>query len=363
LQRIVESNLAERMSPDTTVAPDADILPNRFDDEDHLEEFMTAPSPALKAALREVPGDLMVLGIGGKMGPTLARLARRAAPERRIIGVARFTEPGLREKLETWGIECIAADLLERAQLEALPRAPNIIFMAGRKFGTAGREDLTWAMNTLVPAMVAERFKDSRIVAFSTGNVYPFVNVLHGGATEAVAPDPRGAYASSCVGRERMFEYFSRIYGTSGRVIRLNYAIDMRYGVLHDLAQKVLAEREIDLTAGHANVIWQGDANSMVLRTLGHCTAPIQPLNVSGPETVSVRALAEAFAVCFGKRPRFTGSEAATGWLVNSAEAHRLFGYPAIPLARMIDWVADWVSRGLRSLGKETHYDSRDGTF
>lgn len=338
-------------------------LPDRFVDEDHLEDFMTSPSPALTAALDRIPGDLIILGVGGKMGPTLARLARRASPERRIFGVARFSEPGLREKLEAWGIECIAADLLDGQAVAQLPKPRNVIFMAGRKFGTSGREDLTWAMNTHVPALVAEAFKDSHIVAFSTGNVYPFVNILHGGATEAVEVNPRGAYANSCVGRERMFEYFSRLHGTPGRLIRLNYAIDMRYGVLHDVAQKVLADREIDLTVGHANVIWQGDANSVVLQALGHCTAPTEPLNVSGPETLSMRALAEGFGKRFGKAPRLTGTESTVGWLVNAGEAHRLFGYPSVPLGRMIDWVADWVGRGLRSLGKETHYDSRDGSF
>jgi hypothetical protein len=248
--------------------PATPILPDRFRDSEHLEEVMTTPSPALIADLAAVPGDLMILGVGGKMGPTLARLAKRADPARRVVGVARFSDAGLRERLEGWGIECIAADLLDRAAVEALPRAPNVVFMAGRKFGSTGSEELTWAMNVLVPAMVAETFRASRIVAFSTGNVYPFVPIAEGGATEDVAPNPVGAYANSCVGRERMFEYFSRKYGTPGRLIRLNYAIDMRYGVIHDIAQRIVAGEAIDLTAGHVNVIWQGDANEEVLRAL-----------------------------------------------------------------------------------------------
>jgi dTDP-4-dehydrorhamnose reductase len=343
--------------------PATPILPDRFRDSEHLEEVMTTPSPALIADLAAVPGDLMILGVGGKMGPTLARLAKRANPARRVIGVARFSEAGLRDRLEGWGIECIAADLLDRAAVEALPRAPNVVFMAGRKFGSTGSEELTWAMNVLVPAMVAETFRASRIVAFSTGNVYPFVPIAEGGATEDVAPNPVGAYANSCVGRERMFEYFSRKYGTPGRLIRLNYAIDMRHGVIHDIAQRIVAGEAIDLTAGHVNVIWQGDANEEVLRALAHVTTPTSPLNVSGPEIASVRALALALGRRLGKAPRFAGSEAAEGWAVDTTGAQRLFGYPAVPLGRLIDWVADWVGRGLPSLDKATHYDSRDGRF
>jgi hypothetical protein len=341
----------------------APSLPDRFADEDALEDFMTAPSAALEAELAAVPGDLMLLGVGGKMGPTLARLARRAAPNKRVIGVARFSEKGLRQKLEACGIDCIAADLLDREAIARLPKPENVIFMAGRKFGSTGEEGLTWAINCLVPAQVAEAFSGARIVAFSTANVYPLVDVLGGGATEATAPDPVGAYASSCVGRERLFEYFSHLCGTAGRLIRLSYAIDMRYGVLHDVAQKVLAGQEIDLAMGHVNVIWQGDANAMVLRALAHATHPTSPLNISGPETVSIRALAEAFGRCFARPPRFVGREAPTALLMNCTEAQRLFGYPTVPLGRLIDWVADWVGRAMPSLGKATHYDRRDGAF
>ncbi|MCX7891355.1 MAG: NAD(P)-dependent oxidoreductase [Burkholderiales bacterium] len=339
-------------------------LPRRFDDVAHLEDVMTAPSPALAADLAALDGDILVLGVGGKMGPTLARLAKRAAPGKRVIGVARFTEPGLREALGRHGVECIRADLLDRSALAGLPRAANVVFMAGRKFGSTGREDLTWAMNVLVPALVAETFAGSRIVAFSTACVYPFVPVASGGAKEDTpTTPPPGEYANSCVGRERMFQYFSRLTATPGRLVRLSYAIDMRYGVLHDVARKVLAREPIDLTMGHVNVIWQGDANEQALRALAHCTVPATGLNVSGPRAVSIRALALAFGERFGIAPRFTAHEAETAWLVDTSAAQRLFGPPAVPLETMIDWTAEWIAGGKPSLGKDTHYDVRDGNY
>jgi len=339
-------------------------LPTRFADVAALEDFMTAPGPELIADLQKAPGDILILGVAGKMGPTLARLAKRADPGRRVVGVARFSNQAARRDLEQHGIETIACDLLDRGAIEKLPRLPNVIFMAGFKFGASGNEPLAWAMNTHVPAMVAEIFAASRIVAFSTGCVYPFVDIRHQGATEDVPPNPPpGDYANSCVGRERMFQYFSSLHETPGRIFRLNYAIDMRYGVLHDIGAKVRDGAEIDVSMGHVIVIWQGDANSMALRCLAAATTPTSPINVSGPETVSVRALAHTFGRLMGKKPKIVGNEAPSGWLVNTQLMARCFGYPKVPLLSMIEWTADWLTRDMPTLNKPTHYEVRDGQY
>jgi nucleoside-diphosphate-sugar epimerase len=339
-------------------------LPSHFADEAALEDVMTAPSEALVTDLERVPGDITILGVGGKMGPTLARMAKRAAPDKRVIGVARFSDPAVRQALEAHGIETVACDLLDRTSVERLEKTENVVFMAGMKFGATGNEPLTWAMNVHVPAIVAETFKDSRIAAFSTACVYPFVDVRHQGATEATPPvPPPGEYANSCVGRERMFEYFSDRFGTPGRLIRLSYAIDMRYGVLHDIAVAVRDGQPVPVSMGHVNVIWQGDANACALRSLAHATSPTTPINVSGPEVASVRAIAHAFAERLGTEAYIEGDEAPTAWLVNTNEQARLFGYPQVPLAKLIDWTAEWVKAGGRSLGKPTHFETRDGTY
>jgi len=338
-------------------------LPRRFASVDELETFLAVPSPALVAEMKEIEGDLVILGVAGKMGPTLARLAKNATPSRRVIGVARFSEPEVKERLESWGVETIACDLLDRDAISALPDAPNLIFAAGHKFGASGNTPLTWAMNTWVPSVVAERYRSSRIVAFSTGNVYPLTKVGKPAPTETSPTGPVGDYAQSCLGRERMFEYFSARYRTPGRIFRLNYAIDMRYGVLFDIASKVKKGEPVDVTMGHVNLIWQGDANEQVLRCLARCTTPTTPLNSTGLEALSVRELATGLGERMGVPARIVGGEAETALLSDASEAARLFGPPSVPIATLLDWVADWVAHDGASLGKPTKFEVRDGRF
>lgn len=338
-------------------------LPERFENETDLEEFMTRPPPGLRADMDRAPGDITILGIGGKMGPTLAKMAKRADPERRIIGVARFSDTNVRQDLQGAGIETVTCDLLDKSMLDKLEVTPNVIFMAGMKFGASGNEPLTWAMNVHVPTLVAEHFANSRIVAFSTACVYPFVDVTGHGAPENLAPTPVGEYANSCVGRERMFEYFSALNDTPGRLLRLSYAIDMRYGVLHDVAINVLHGKPVSLAMGHANVIWQGDANALALRALAHTTTPTSPLNISGPEAISIRAVAEMFGREFDKKPIFDGQEGHTAWLVDTQKQQDLFGDLQVPLETLVKWTADWVSSGKASLGKPTHFEVSDGNY
>ncbi len=341
----------------------ASSLPKRFDSVDELEAFLSLPSAALVDDLNSIDGDIMILGVGGKMGPTLARLARRAAPNKRVIGVARFSDPLVRERLNSWGIETIQTDLLDRAAIAALPDVGNIIFAAGHKFGATGNLPLTWAMNAHVPSLVAERFHRSRIVAFSTGNVYPLTAFGQPAPAEGIPAAPIGEYAQSCLGRERMFEYFSARHHTMGRIVRLNYAIDMRYGVLYDIASRVFRGDPVDLTMGHVNVIWQGDANAQALRCLRYCTLPTSAINCTGLETLAVRELVEAFASRFELPARTSGREAGSALLSDASQAASLFGAPLVPIAAMLDWIADWVSRGGESYNKPTKFEVRDGRF
>ena len=338
-------------------------LPSEIRNEEELEELLSRPSEKLVQTLAGLDGDITILGVGGKMGPTLARMAKRAAPTKRVIGVARFSEAGLKEKLQGWDIETVECDLLDRAAVDRLEKTANVVFMAGRKFGSSGNQSLTWAMNVQVPAIVAEAFAASRIAVFSTACVYPFVDIAGQGAREDVELNPPGEYANSCVGRERMFEHFSRTNGTKVSLIRLSYAIDMRYGVLHDVASAVQAGEPVQIDSGHCNVIWQGDANDIALQSLAHAGTPPFVLNLSGPELLSVRRLAEKFGEKFGKEPVLAGAEQGKAWIVDTSLQQQLFGYPSVPLPRLIDWTAKWLSDGQRSLGKPTHFEVRDGAY
>ena len=338
-----------------------------IDTEQELEERLSRPAPADIASFARLDGDLIILGAGGKMGPSLARLARRASDQagakKRIIAVARFTNPDLLSQLSSEGIETIACDLLDPGRLANLPDVPNVVFMAARKFGTTGSEYLTWAMNTYLPGLVADRYRDSRIVAFSTGNVYPLLPVKQGGAKESTPVDPQGEYAQSALGRERMFEYGSAKWGTSVVILRLNYAVELRYGVLVDIAMGVFERRPIDLRMAAVNVIWQGDANAMCLRLFAHCQSPPLVLNITGPETLSVRSIAEEFGRRFGIEPQFSSEEMPNALLSNAKKAHDLLGSPDVTPCEMMDWIANWIKRGGAMLNKPTHFQTRDGKF
>lgn len=334
---------------------------------DQLEELFLEPSEELVADILKINGDIMLLGAGGKMGPGLARLAKRAIRKagikKRVIAVSRFSDEAVRDNLEREGIEIISADLLNESQLAALPDIPNILYLAGTKFGTKGNESFTWAMNAYLPGRVAEKFKTSRIVVFSTGNVYPLTPVHMGGATEYHTPSPVGEYGQSCLGRERMFQHFSSRYQTSLLIYRLNYAIDFRYGVVLEIARAVKEGRPVDLSTGNVNVIWQGDANEVALRSLLHCSVPAKILNVTGPETVSIRWMAEEFGRKFGTTPIFENETMPTALLSNAAESFRLFGYPKVALARIMELVTTWLNAGGSLLNKPTHFQERNGQF
>jgi nucleoside-diphosphate-sugar epimerase len=331
--------------------------------EEQLDDLLSAPNDADRAAMRANAGALLILGAGGKMGPSLARRARRADASKKIVAVSRFSDPAAERQLQEAEVETIRADLLDFNQLARLPDVENVIFMAGRKFGSSDLACVTWASNAYLPARVAERYKHARIVAFSSGNVYPFVPAAGGGATEDTAPDPVGEYAQSVLARERMFEFFSARYATRVCLLRLNYAVELRYGVLRDIGVRVFQGRPVNVSMGSVNAIWQGDANSVCLRSLALCESPPAVLNVTGPETLSVRDIARRFGQLFGREPAFEGREADTALLNNAARCHRLFGAPSVSAETAIVWTAEWIRRGGAALGKPTHFQTRDGKF
>ena len=337
--------------------------------ESELDAELSAPRPATAAALRACPGDVIVLGAGGKMGPTLARMLVRAAEQadgaarRRIFAVSRFSSAIAERALRDFGVDTIRCDLLDRDAVARLPDVPNVIYMAGQKFGTTEAPSRTWMQNVIVPAICAERYASARIVAFSTGNVYGLTPPAAGGSREDDAPGPVGEYAASCVGRERVFEHYSAASGSQVAIVRLNYAIDLRYGVLVDIAARVMEGRPIPLAVGHVNVIWQGDANRAAIELLPHASSPPLVVNVTGSESASVRAVAEQLAQRMKRKALFEGNESPTALLSNSARMRSLIGAPEMSVDTLLDWVAEWVSARRPLLGKPTGFEKRDGTF
>jgi len=341
--------------------------PARFATERDLDEFLSRPSAALIERAPDLSGGVLILGIGGKMGHTLGRMAKRALDEAGVhapvIGVSRFSDPAVERALEDAGISTIRCDLTDPRAVDRLPDCPNVVFMAGRKFGSTGGEALTWTINAFVPGIVADRFRESRILVFSTGNVYPFVPVASGGATEDTTPAPVGEYAQSCLGRERVFQHFSATEGVATVIARLNYAVELRYGVLVDIAEAIWRGDPVDVSMSHVNVIWQGDACDMMLRAIPLASSPAEIVNVSGPDALSVQDAAEWLSERLKRPLHYVGLEGPNALLADCRKAVRLFGRPAVDAHQMLEWIAEWVQAGGRMLGKPTHFAERGGRF
>ena len=341
--------------------------PDVIENESQLEELMSRPTPEAIEMFSRIDGDIMFLGISGKIGPSMARMAKRACEEagvkKQITGVALFDSKEQQSNIEKLGIKTIHGNLLDGEFIKTLPKVKNVYFLAGMKFGSLDNLSLTWAVNSYMPALVVEHFKDSTIVAFSTGCVYALVPVKSGGSTEKEMPLPVGEYAQSCLGRERMFEYGSIQNKTKVNLIRLNYSVELRYGVLVDIAVKVKNNVPVDITMGHFNVIWQGDVNDMVLRSIEHAKSPAMVLNITGPEILSVHDVALEFGKLFGVKPTFVEKEAETALLSNSVLAFDLLGRPKVPIDQVIKWIGAWINEDHKLLGKPTHFEVRDGKY
>ena len=332
-----------------------------------LDERLSTPSAQLVEFMKRLKGDLLILGVGGKVGPTLAQLAVRAieaaGAKKNVIGVDFFPDKAVRKRLAGLGVECVQADLMAVNAFDNLPDAPNVIYMIGRKFGSTGAEWGTWMTNVQLAGLAARRYAKSRVVMFSSGNIYPFLPLASGGATEATPTNPIGEYAMSCLGRERMFDYWANEAGAKVLQFRLNYAVELRYGIILDVATKVMRGTPVDVTMGHVNVVWQGYASSVALQSLELAASPPRILNVTGPEIVSIRWMAERFGELLGKKPKIVGEEAPNALLSNAAQCFKLFGYPQVSVDTVIEWVAHWMMSSGKTLGKPTHYETRDGKF
>lgn len=339
----------------------------QINDVEQLEDCLSRPTAGLVERFSELDGDIIFLGAGGKMGPTMARMARRASDlagtERKIIAVSRFSDAAAAKRLESWGVEVVSADLLDETAVASLPDAPNVCYLAGMKFGASGNEPFTWAMNTLLPSMVCRHYRGSRMVALSTGNVYGLTSVESAGSRESDALNPLGEYAMSCLGRERMFQYFSESLGIPTALVRLNYATELRYGVLVDIARKVFDGEPVDISMSFFNTIWQRDANAMILQLLGETRTPAEAFNVTGPTHLRTRDVAEAFGRLMNRDVNFVGDETDTALLSDSSRIYAVTGEPEVEAAQMIAWIAHWLENQGELLGKPTHFEARNGKY